>query len=116
MHDLLEEIVGTIRESTESRADESFQELRHNEYLVPGKMEVSELNEHLPLALSEDMGRTVSGFITNTLGRIPKAGDEVVLSNALFRIVKMGRNRVAVAHLTLQAPLTTSEPDGVEQP
>ncbi len=116
MHDLLEEIVGTIHESTKSRADEIFQELRHNEYLVPGKMEVSELNEHLPLALSEDMGRTVSGFITNTLGRIPKASDEIVLPNALFRIVKMGRNRVAVAHLTLQAPLTTSKPDGVEQP
>ena len=47
---------------------------------------------------------------------IPKAGDEIVLPNALFRIVKMGRNRVAVAHLTLQAPLPTQEPDGVEQP
>jgi putative hemolysin len=116
MHDLLEEIVGVIREGTEARAEESFQELRHNEYLVPGKMEVSELNEHLPLGLSEDMGRTVSGFLTNTLGRIPQVNDEVELPNALFRIVKMGRNRVAVTHLTLRMPVGTSEAGGEEQP
>lgn len=116
MHDLLEEIVGTIRESTESRADETFQELRHNEYLVPGKMEVAELNEHLPVALPEDMGRTISGFLINTLGRIPKPGEDVALPHALFRIVKMGRNRVTVAHLTLRAPSVSPEPEGTEQP
>ena len=87
IEDVLEEIVGEIRDEHEP-ADEEAPTLvtvddRHAE--VDGRYYVDDLNEQLGLTLPEDADfDTVGGFVMAQMGRVPRVGETFVAHNARF--------------------------------
>lgn len=84
MEDLLEEIVGEILDEHDER-DEPAQ-ARGGEVLVPGDLNIGELNERLGLAVPEDEFATIGGYLFGTLGRVPRVGDHVTAGGATFAV------------------------------
>lgn len=95
LNKLLEEIVGDIHEAREAKEKKKdILRLGTDHYNIAGKIDIKELNETLGLHLEEELSRTLSGFVFNSLGRLPIVGEEFHSSGCYFRILKMDGNRI----------------------
>ena len=94
MEDLIEEIVGDIRDEQEKELRE-IDEVAANRYIVDGKTDIGKLNEKLELKLPEDEFETVGGFILGLFGRLPAEGDQIRFENLLFTVLRLRKNRIA---------------------
>jgi putative hemolysin len=94
LEDLIEEIVGEIRDEHEVAAIE-FQRMRNGEVRIDGAMPLREAGERLGLDLPVEAYDTVGGFVFGELGRVPEPGDVVAVPGGRFRVARMDELRVA---------------------
>jgi len=94
LEDLIEEIVGDIRDEQEKELRE-IDEVAANRYIVEGKTDIGYLNEQLKLTLPEDEFETVGGFVLGLFGRLPAEGDQVRYENLMFTVLRLRKNRIA---------------------
>jgi CBS domain containing-hemolysin-like protein len=92
LEDLVEEIVGEIRDEHEAKADI----LRENEhsYIVPGRMDVDRLVELFGVRPEGREASTVAGLVSELLGRIPGAGEVVEEDGLRFEVLESSSRRV----------------------
>ena len=93
IEDILEEIVGEIRDEYDVE-EPSFQQEGFGRYWVSGRMPVDELSERLNANLAMDDVTTVGGLVYALFGRVPRSGESHV--HAGFRIVveRVRRRRI----------------------
>lgn len=94
IEDLLEEIVGDIRDEYDEEEDEEFKKISDTEYLIEGQMKIDDLNEHLNLNLASENYDSVGGIIIENLDRIPSAGDSILLDNIRLTVQKLDNKRI----------------------
>jgi len=94
MEDLIEEIVGDIRDEQEKDLRE-IDEVASNRYIVDGKTDIGKLNAKLGVRLPEVDFETVGGFVLGLFGRLPAEGDQVRFENLLFTVLRLRKNRIA---------------------
>ena len=94
MEDLIEEIVGDIRDEQEKDYRE-IDEVAANRYIVDGKTDIGKLNEKLTVKLPEHEFETVGGFVLGLFGRLPAEGDQVRFEDLLFTVLRLRKNRIA---------------------
>lgn len=94
LNDLLEEIVGEMRDKKEI-TEESIIKIDVNKYKVLGKTETWEFEDKFHVRLPEDMGRTIGGLVMNTLGSVPDEGESASTKFGTFTVAKMDENRIA---------------------
>lgn len=94
LEDLLEEIVGEIRDEHEEDEPQGFTSLESGEVRIHGGVPLREAGEHLGLALPEDDYDTVAGFVFGRLNRIPRVGDQVEVEGGAFRVTRMRGRRI----------------------
>jgi CBS domain containing-hemolysin-like protein len=92
MEDLLEEIVGEIYD--EHDAAELEPTTGADSTVLPGEMEVDDLNRKYGLTLSDAEYQTVGGYVFGALGRLPRPGDRVHVKGATFEVLAMDGRRV----------------------
>ncbi len=110
IEDMVEEIVGEIRDEHEAKADV----VRENErtYVVPGNMDVDRLGELFGIRPEAREATTVAGLVSEIAGRIPTRG-EVVEDNGLrFEVLESTSRKVERLRITL---LGTSESPAEER-
>jgi len=93
MEDLLEELVGEIRDEYDF-TERSIERLGGDRFLIPGSLRIDEINERLDIELPEGEYETIAGFLMDRLGRIPKRRDSVVHDGWRVRVMTMHRRRV----------------------
>lgn len=94
MEDILEEIVGEIRDETE-KVEPEFKKLDKEVYNVLGKADIEDVNKKLKTKFKvKDDYDTLSGLILNKLGRIPKEAEEIEFEEAVITINKVEENRI----------------------
>ncbi len=94
MEDLIEEIVGDIRDEKEKELRE-IDEVAANRYIIDGKTDIGKLNQRLGIAIPEDEFETIGGFVLGLFGRLPAEGDQVRYGNLLFTVLRLRKNRIA---------------------
>jgi CBS domain containing-hemolysin-like protein len=100
MEDLLEEIVGEILDEHDEPEPVATTNIGE-EVLIPGSMNIGELNERFGLEVSDEEYTTIGGYIFGALGRVPVVGDRVSASRAGFVVRKMDGRRVDVLSVEL---------------
>ena len=75
--DLLEEIVGEIRDEYDEDEKELIQALNDGEYLIEGSMKLDDINDALSLHLESEDYDSIGGMIIDKLERLPKRMDRV---------------------------------------
>jgi CBS domain containing-hemolysin-like protein len=93
MEDLLEEIVGEILDEHDEPSPPE-PTTTAGEVVVPGSMEIGELNERYGLTVSEDDYTTIGGFVFGSLGRLPVVGDRVAAGGSVFTVRAMNGRRI----------------------
>lgn len=102
LEDLLEEIVGEIRDEYDDNEEDFIKEIGPYEYLVEGSTNLEEINDRLDLDLSSDDYDSVGGLIIEHLDRLPEAGDEITTEDGIRMIVeKLDKNRIEQVHMYL---------------
>ncbi|MBQ9511708.1 MAG: HlyC/CorC family transporter [Lachnospiraceae bacterium] len=95
LEDLLEEIVGEIRDEYDSDEAELIQQLDEERYIVEGSMKIDDLNDALHTAMDSEDYDSIGGLIIEKLERIPEVGDAITLENGILLTVRnASRNRV----------------------
>jgi putative hemolysin len=91
IEDLVEEIVGEIRDEHEVHADVVKE--KDNSYIVPGNMDVDRLNELFGVR-PEVEATTVAGLISEILGRIPSPGEVIREDGLRYEVLQSTDRRV----------------------
>lgn len=94
LEDILEEIVGEIRDEHDTEAPE-FQLDLSGKARISGKMPVDEFNDAFTATLADNVADTVGGYVTSVLGHIPAKGETVETGGVRFKILSMDDKRVA---------------------
>ncbi|MGO9013670.1 MAG: hemolysin family protein [Dissulfurispiraceae bacterium] len=94
LEDLLEEIVGEIRDEYDTESPVIL--LEDGSMIIDASISVSDLNEDYNIVIPESTEyETLGGFIVMSLQRIPKTGDTVDFEDKRFRIIEMVAQRIA---------------------
>ncbi|NOR15679.1 MAG: DUF21 domain-containing protein [Candidatus Aminicenantes bacterium] len=103
MEDILEEIVGEIRDEYDSEDEELITQLEENTYLVKGQISIKELNQELSLDLpSNGNYTTLAGFFLNEFRRIPQNGDILNYKGHKFVVEEMLKRFIANIRIETQ--------------
>lgn len=110
LEDLLEEIVGEIRDEYDDNEEDFIKEIGPLEYQVEGSTNLEEINDRLDLDLSSDDYDSVGGLIIEHLDRLPEAGDEITTEDGIRMVVeKLDKNRIEQVHVYLPEPKGNEE-------
>jgi len=98
MEDLLEEIFGEIRDEYDT---EEFEEkkLSNDEFIFSGRLELDYLNKKYELELPAGESETLSGYIINQHGTIPRLKDRIIIGDYEFEIVNVSDTRIEMVRM-----------------
>ncbi len=96
LEDLLEEIVGEIRDEYDTEEEEDITEIvPQEEYLVLGSARIDDMNEELHLNLDSEDYDSIGGYIIEQADSLPAEGQTVTLENGIrFLVERIDKNRV----------------------
>jgi CBS domain containing-hemolysin-like protein len=81
LEDIMEEIVGEIRDEYDQGEELPYRQINPNEYILQGRVDVDTLNEILGSHFSHEDMDTLSGYIYAYLGSVPSVGETVPLES-----------------------------------
>jgi putative hemolysin len=87
IEDLLEEIVGEIRDEVEPHARDIVRESASS-YLVAGQTELAQVVDQLNVPIEEGDYSTVAGFVLTRLGHVPTPGEKVESNGLSFEVLE----------------------------
>ena len=109
LEDMLEEIVGEIRDEYDEDEEDFIRRLGPSEYVVEASMHLDDLNDLLGLSLESEDYDSIGGFMIGMLDHLPEQGEEVIFQNLRLVADQVDGNRIDKVHIYL-----TEEPK--EQP
>lgn len=108
LEDLLEEIVGEIRDEYDEDEEEFIQEIGDYQYLVEGSMKLDDINNALNTDLDSEDYDSIGGIIIESLDRLPEDNEEVLLDSGIrLKVQGVDQNRISKVLMTL--PETKSD-------
>ncbi len=93
IEDLVEEIVGEIRDEDEQLRNDVIYEEPHG-YVIRGDVTVSEFEELFDLKVRETDFTTISGWLVNHLGKVPQPGETFEILGLRIEILNSDRRRI----------------------
>lgn len=102
LEDLLEEIVGEIRDEYDTDEVDDITPLNDREFMVLGSANINDVNDALDVKFSSDDYDTLGGFCLGKLNHLPER-NEIILTedNILLRIEKVDKNRIEKIYIKL---------------
>ncbi len=111
LHDILEELVGSMPsgEKEKKENDNRIVQRGPNEWLMEGLLTIEEFKDFFDLeddlpGEEDDLYKTLAGFVTYGVGRIPKETDTYVWNEFTFEVMDMDNLRVDKILVTRQEP------------
>jgi len=102
LEDLLEEIVGEIRDEYDEDEEEFIQAVDARSYLVEGSMKLDDVNDALNTDLASEDYDSIGGIIIEHLDRLPEDNEEVTLENGTrLKVQGIDQNRIIKVLMTL---------------
>jgi len=109
IEDILEEIVGEIVDETDDEQPAEFTLVRPGQVRLDGIVRVDQINDRMGTELPEKGDfDTISGLVLSHLGRIPRAGTEVVLDNVRIRVLKASPRTIEKVQLEIDKDFRTT--------
>jgi CBS domain containing-hemolysin-like protein len=95
LEDLVEEIVGDVRDEHDRGEVSPVRPLGKDSWMVSGLLRDDELAEATGFRMPEGEYETLAGLVLSRLGRIPEVNDEVIVDGWWITVMRMDRHRVA---------------------
>ncbi len=101
LEDLLEEIVGDIRDEYDDDEEDSIQCISENEYIADGNTKLGEINEVLGLHLESDDYDSIAGHMIYLLDHLPEVGESIIDENIRYTVDALDKNRIDKVHIDI---------------
>jgi len=101
MEDILEEIVGEIRDEYDIDEEESFKKIGKDVYLLDGSVKLDEINERLGTDLNMEDYESIGGFVMGQLEHLPKVREGVRTEGVRLTVEKMDKARIDKVRLEI---------------
>ena len=96
IEDLIEEIVGEIRDEFDTEEEEFITQIDENSYEVDAMIDIETLDKELCLNLPEsDDYESLGGLIVTELGRLATIGDELKFNGVKLKVLEINKMRVS---------------------
>ncbi len=109
LEDLLEEIVGEIRDEYDADEFDEIQQIKDDSYVVEGQMRLDDFNDNLGTELESDDYDTIGGYIIGKIDRMPKVGDVVFTGNIKLAVTEVDNKRINKVQVDIMHPEVNSE-------
>ena len=106
VEDLVEEIVGELRDESEAKTD--LVRESENSYVVPGNMDVDRLDELFGIRVDDYEATTVSGLVTEIAGHIPQPGEVLERDRLRFEVLDATSRRVQRVRISVINPVESN--------
>jgi putative hemolysin len=108
IEDLLEEIVGEIRDEydveTEPIVDEG-----NGRFVFKGKVDIDQVEQRLNVDIEREGFETVGGFLLTHLGRVPAVGEQVDVDGLHVEVLDVERRRINKVRISKLSPAVDAE-------
>lgn len=94
LEDIVEEIVGEIRDEYDQGEVNLYEELPDGGYLIQGRATIDEFNEITGLSLPDEYADTLGGFIYGQMGRVPQPGEMITYGKFEFTVEEVAARRI----------------------
>lgn len=114
LEDMLEEIVGEIRDEYDQDEEDDVKKITADEYLVNGSAKLDDLNDRLGLSLESEDYDSIGGLVIGRLDHLPEEGEEVDCENLHLKVEKMDKNRIEKVRIQIRETEKTEEKEPEE--
>lgn len=101
LEDLIEEIVGDIRDEYDSDEEDSIQCISDNEFIVDGNTKLNDINEIIGLHIESDDYDSIAGHIIGLLDHLPSQGETVEDDHVIYTVDAVDKNRIDKVHIVV---------------
>jgi len=110
MEDILEEIVGEIRDEFDEGELEHLVSVGEREYLVEGSYKLDDLNDELETNLVSEDYDSIGGYFIGLLNHFPEQGERITSPDGYeFIAESVDRNRIEKVRLIVPVEMETAE-------
>jgi putative hemolysin len=112
LEDILEEIIGEIRDEYDQSEELPFVKINDDEYIFQGNIDLDDFNETMGTEIEKDMADTLGGLMYSLMGKVPVGGEQVIVENVQLSVEKVvGRRIQKVRALKIQNEETEESDD-----
>jgi len=108
LEDLIEEIVGEIRDEYDVEGEAVVDE-GDGVYVVSGKADVSVLDDHLGVMVERAGFDSVGGYLLTSLGRVPVIGERFDVGELSVEVLDAERRRVTRVRMRRKAAAAAAD-------
>jgi CBS domain containing-hemolysin-like protein len=109
LEDIVEEIVGEIRDEYDVNEESQFEKVGDLEYIFDARIDLDEVNELLNLALAGGDSDSLGGFIYNQLGHVPAPSEKVAADQVEFEVLSVTGRRIRKVR-AVREPVAVPQP------
>lgn len=103
LEDILEELVGDMRDEYDSDEKDAIVYLGEGEYQVEGSVKLDDLNDVLGTELESEDYSSVGGHIIELLDDIPEVGEIAQEGNITYKVLSLDKNRVDKVYIKIDS-------------
>ena len=107
VEDLLEEIVGEIRDEYDVESETVVDE-GEGAFVFSGKVSVDEVMDRLGVEIEREGFETLGGYLLSHLGRMPYVGETFEIDDLAVEVLEVERRRITKVRIRRRAPTPAS--------
>ena len=104
LEDLVEEIVGNIRDEFDGNEEEAIKCIGPGEYEALGSIKLDDLNDTIGTDIESEDYDSIGGHMIELLDHLPEEGETVREGNYLYSVKKMDKNRIETVYIKVDNP------------
>lgn len=101
MEDLIEEIVGEIRDEYDDYEDDFIKKISDTQYDVDASIKLDDLNDALHTKLVSENYDSLGGLVIELLDKLPDEGETATYKNISLLVTKVHKNRIERITMTI---------------
>ena len=118
LEDIVEEIVGEIRDEYDEGEELPYQAVADGEYVFLGRVDLDDFNNVMQTDLPREEAETLGGFIYSQMGRVPENGEQIQVNDVELTVEQVSGRRirkVRAKRLPISLPLQQEDEDNLDE-
>ena len=99
IEDVLEEIVGEIKDEFDVASDTTIKKLGTNDYIIKALTPIDDFNEQFNTQLDDNAFDTIAGLITQKVGHVPQRNESITIDRFQFKVLHADNRRLHLLRL-----------------
>ncbi|MBI4179775.1 HlyC/CorC family transporter [bacterium] len=104
IEDIIEEIVGEIRDETDEGEMDKIAHLSDGSYVIDAALPLQEFNEKFSVTLKSRMANSLGGYLVERAGAIPPKGSVITLNDLKFTVVVSDEKKISKIKMEFTRP------------